>query len=90
MRYESKQALIDDIRTEHDSLCARLGEIPKVRWQEPGVWGDEWTVCDLVAHLEEWHQMFLGWYEQGLRGATPEMPARGYKWSQTPQLNRAI
>jgi hypothetical protein len=34
--------------------------------------------------------MFLGWYGQGLEGAMPEMPARGYKWSQTPKLNRAI
>lgn len=90
MRYESKQALMDDIRTKHDSLCARLGEIPQVRWQEPGVWGDGWTVSDLVAHLAEWQQMFLGWYEQGLGGDMPEMPARGYKWSQTPKLNRAI
>lgn len=90
MRYESKQALMNDIRTAHDSLCARLEEIPQVRWQEPGVWGDGWTVSDLVSHLAEWQQMFLGWYEQGLGGAMPEMPARGYTWRQTPKLNRAI
>ncbi|MEW5995408.1 MAG: ClbS/DfsB family four-helix bundle protein [Candidatus Zixiibacteriota bacterium] len=90
MRYESKQALMDDIRTAHDSLCARLAEIPKARWHEPGVWGDGWTLCDLVAHLAEWQHMFLGWYEDGLRGATPEMPAPGFKWSETPRLNRAI
>lgn len=34
--------------------------------------------------------MFLGWYQDGLRGATPEMPAPGYKWSETPRLNLAI
>lgn len=90
MRYESKQALMDDIRTEHDSLCALLVEIPEVRRKEPGVWGDGWTVTDLVAHLAEWQQMFLGWYELGLAGSIPEMPARGYKWNQTPKLNRAI
>ncbi len=90
MRYESKQALMDDIRATHDSLCARLAEIPKARWHEPGVWGDGWTLCDLVAHLAEWQHMFLGWYEDGLRGATPEMPAPGFKWSETPRLNRAI
>lgn len=90
MRYKSKQALMDDIRTEHDSLCARLAEIPKARWHELGVWGDGWTLSDLVAHLAEWQHMFLGWYEDGLRGVTPQMPAPGYKWSQTPRLNRAI
>jgi hypothetical protein len=90
MRYQSKQALMDDIRTEHDWLCARLAEISKARWHEAGVWGDGWTLSDLVAHLAEWQRMFLGWYEDGLRGAMPEMPAAGFKWSQTPRLNRAI
>jgi hypothetical protein len=90
MRYKSKQALLDDIRTEHDLLCARLEAIPKARWHELGVWGDGWTVSDLVAHLAEWQHMLLGWYSDGLRGATPQMPAPGYRWSETPRLNRAI
>ena len=34
--------------------------------------------------------MFLGWYEDGLRGIAPQMPAPGYKWRETPKLNRAI
>lgn len=90
MKYQSKQALIDDIHTQHDLLCSRLDEIPKSRWREPGVWGDGWTVTDLVAHLAEWQFMFLTWYEAGLKGVTPEMPAPGYKWNETPRLNRTI
>jgi hypothetical protein len=90
MRYKSKQALMDDVQTEHDALCARLAQIPMARWHEPGVWGDGWTLCDLVAHLGEWQCMFLGWYEDGLQGAVPAMPAPGFKWSETPRLNRAI
>jgi len=81
---------MDDIRAEHDSLCALLAEIPMARWHESGVWGDGWTLSDLVAHLAEWQYMFLGWYEDGLRGATPEIPAPGFKWSETRRLNRAI
>ena len=90
MRYQSKQALINDIQTQHALLCARLRDIPKSRWREPGVWGDGWTLTDLVAHLAEWQFMFLTWYEDGLRGTTPKMPAEGYKWNETPKLNRAI
>lgn len=90
MKYASKEALLNDIETEHASLCARLQEIPQVRWSEPGVWGDAWSVSDLVAHLSEWHIMFLGWYADGLQGNVPEMPAPGYKWNETPRLNRAI
>ena len=54
------------------------------------MWGDGWTVTDLVAHLSEWQLMFLRWYEDGLRGAAPKMPSPGYKWNETPKLNRAI
>jgi hypothetical protein len=34
--------------------------------------------------------MFLKWWEDGLKEVTPEMPAPGYKWSETPRLNHAI
>jgi hypothetical protein len=54
------------------------------------VWGDGWTLGDLVAHLAEWQQMFLRWYADGLRGVEPAMPAPGFKWNETPRLNRAI
>jgi hypothetical protein len=90
VRYQSKQGLLDDIRTVHDQLCARLAGIPKTRWREQGVWGDGWTLADLVAHLAEWQHLFVEWYEDGLRGATPQMPAPGYRWNETPRLNRAI
>ncbi|RPI26864.1 MAG: DfsB family protein [Acidobacteria bacterium] len=90
MRYSSKQQLEQDIRTEHDLLCAVLDQIPEARHDEQGVWGDGWTVKDLVAHLAEWQLMFLGWYDAGVKGAIPELPAPGYKWNETPRLNRGI
>jgi hypothetical protein len=90
MRYQSKQALLADIRTAHDLLCARLDGIPRSRHREPGVWGDGWTLSDLVAHLAEWQSMFLGWYDDGLKGIVPAMPAPGYKWNEMPRLNQAI
>lgn len=90
MKYQSKPELIRDICAQYELLSARLEVIPKSRWREPGVWGDGWTVTDLVAHLAEWQFMFLTWYEAGRKGTTPEMPAPGYKWNETPKLNRAI
>jgi len=90
MRYQSKDALLTDIRESHDGLCERLRAIPRARWREAGVWGDGWTVGDLVAHLVEWHRMFLSWYDEGLAGRVPPMPAAGYRWNETPRLNRAI
>jgi hypothetical protein len=90
MRYQSKEALRQDVRAEHDALVALLGQIPEERHSEPGVWGDGWSLTDLVAHLAEWQTMFLGWYEAGQGGAVVELPAPGYKWNETPRLNRAI
>jgi hypothetical protein len=90
MRYNSKEALIDDIVAEHDLLSALLGEIPPHEQLAPGVWGNGWNIRDLVAHLGEWQRMFLGWYRTGKRGGKPAMPAAGYKWNETPRLNRDI
>jgi len=90
MRYTSKPHLRDDIVKEHDALVDLLATIPEARYREPGVWGDGWTVHDLVAHLAEWHRMFLGWHATGVAGGKPDMPAPGYKWNETPRLNRDI
>ncbi len=67
-----------------------LSTIPKKRYSEPGVWGDGWSIKDLLAHLTEWEQMFLSWYREGKGGGHPVLPAPGYKWNQTPELNHAI
>lgn len=90
MRFGSKEDWIDSIETEHRRFVDLLGSIPRDRYLEEGVWGDGWNIRDLLAHLTEWEQMFLNWYRTGLAGDQPEMPVKGYKWSQTPALNRAI
>ena len=90
MRYSSKTTLQADIEAEHDRLVALLDEIPPAQHDTSGVWGDGWSLTDLVAHLAEWQAMFLGWYETGRTGAVVVLPASGYKWSETPRLNQAI
>ena len=34
--------------------------------------------------------MFLRWYRAGREGRKPAVPAEGYKWNETPRLNKAI
>ncbi len=89
MRYASKQQLIRDIEDQFSTLRECLERIPR-RYSEPGVWGEDWTVNDLLAHLTEWHTLFLGWHRAGLDGRVPAMPAPGYRWNETPRLNRDI
>ena len=48
------------------------------------------NIRDVLAHLNHWHLMMLSWYNTGMKGEKPEMPARGYTWKTTPELNRVI
>jgi hypothetical protein len=45
---------------------------------------------DVLAHLHHWHLMLLDWYNIGMKGEKPDMPANGYSWKDTPDLNRKI
>ena len=90
MKYNSKEELVESIEKEYQNLRELLDSLPESRYKEPGVWGDDWTINDLIAHLSEWHRLFLGWYREGLTGEVSHMPAPGYKWNETPRLNRDI
>lgn len=48
------------------------------------------NVRDVLAHLHEWHLMFLKWYDIGMKGGKPDMPAKGYTWKTLPELNRNL
>jgi hypothetical protein len=48
------------------------------------------NIRDVLAHLYHWHQLFLKWYEEGMAGKKPAMPAPGYTWKETPRLNVEI
>jgi hypothetical protein len=90
MRYSSKPVLLADIIAEHDRLAVLLDDLSPKQQREPGVWGDGWSAADLVAHLAEWQDMFLHWYEAGRAGTAVALPAPGFKWNETPRLNRMI
>ncbi|AKJ42866.1 ClbS/DfsB family four-helix bundle protein [Pragia fontium] len=48
------------------------------------------NIRDVMVHLYEWHLMMLRWYGEGMAGKKPIMPAEGYTWRTTPELNQAI
>lgn len=90
MRFGSKSQFLEQIEGEHDRFLELLARVPVSRRGEADVWGDGWTAKDLVAHLTEWHLMFLRWYREGQRGVRPALPAPGHKWNQLHELNTAI
>jgi hypothetical protein len=72
-----------------DALLELVAAFPVAERETPGVC-ERWSLKDVLAHVRSWHLMFLGWEEEGRRGAKPEMPAPGFTWKMTPELNRAL
>ncbi|MBR9923083.1 MAG: ClbS/DfsB family four-helix bundle protein [Bacteroidetes bacterium] len=48
------------------------------------------NIRDVLMHLHHWHIMMIDWYQIGMKGGKPDMPAKGYTWKTTPELNRWI
>jgi hypothetical protein len=90
MPFTSKRELIEAIQRERRALLELARSIPRSRYMQAGVWGNAWTVKDLFAHLSARQRLFLKWHADARAARRPAMPAAGYNWHQTPQLNRAI
>lgn len=74
------QKLFDFI--EEKSKEEQLKEFPKGTMNR--------NIRDVLAHLHHWHLMMLEWHKVGMSGEKPEMPAKGYTWKTTPELNKWI
>jgi uncharacterized protein (TIGR03083 family) len=88
-RPATRADLLAAIDTELARLAAEVSKVPPADRLRPGACGD-WSVKDLLSHLDAWHEMFLGWEAVGARGGKPEIPAPGHTWSTTPALNEEI
>ena len=85
----NKAQMLERIQTERRRLEKNLTSLPEAVLVEKGVLGD-WSIKDIMAHLVDWEQRFLGWYQAGLRGEIPQTPAPGLTWEDLDQLNQDI
>jgi len=88
-RAKSKKQLLEDNRREFDQLLSISKKVPDDLRSWAGAC-EQWSVKDLLAHLHAWHMLFLAWYQEGMSGGNPAMPAPGFTWKQTPELNELI
>ncbi|MFC1983125.1 ClbS/DfsB family four-helix bundle protein [Chloroflexota bacterium] len=88
-RPSNKEGLLNESQKSFDRLLELVESIPNGEKVIPGVNG-EWSVKDVLAHLCAWHGLIETWYIEGMAGNKPEMPAPGYTWKTTPQLNEKI
>lgn len=90
-RPKTKSDLLEQSQKNYERLIELIESLsPKAMYDEfpPGYLNR--NIRDVIAHLYEWHTMVMHWYEVGKTGAKPDIPAKGYTWKTTPDLNRAI
>lgn len=88
-RPQNRSQLLDQMEDNFDALWAEVDGIPAESRLTEGAC-ETWSVKDILAHLDAWHEMFLLWEREGAAGGKPEMPAPGFTWKETPALNEAI
>lgn len=87
--YLNKKIILSRIETERQRLEKNLAGLSEEQMTTAGVIG-KWSVKDIMAHLVDWEQRFLAWYEAGLRGEIPDIPAPGIGWGELDVLNQQI
>ena len=88
-RPKTKDQLLSLSQENFDHLFSLIEPLPNELREAAGV-NEEWSIKDILAHLKAWHELFFIWYEEGSQGDKPEMPAPGYTWKTTPELNEKI
>ena len=88
-RPKNKDELLTGAEHEFAKLWKAVASIDEADRERVGAC-EAWSVKDLLAHLDAWHEMYLGWESAGSTGEAAAMPADGYTWGETPALNLAI
>lgn len=90
-RPTNKTDLLAQSHRDHAALNALIDSLApaeRERTFKPGTMNR--NIRDVLGHLHHWHMLMLGWYAVGMNGGKPVMPAVGYTWANTPELNRWI
>lgn len=90
-RPKSKDELLTESQGNFEKLLALVHSYPKEALKKEFSQGTmNRNIRDVLAHLHHWHKMMLSWYDIGMKGKKPDMPAKGYTWKTLPFLNMKI
>jgi len=85
---KTRKELIDQIELSYLKLDALLDQLTEESAEAVCV--EDWSVKQLLAVRVWWSNSVVEWIESGRNGETPNLPAKGYKWNETPRLNNDI
>lgn len=90
-RPKTKNELLAQSQKNLDRLKDLISSLPPTdqnnNFKNPGL---NKNISDVISHLHHWHLMMLDWYEVGMKGEKPHIPAEGYNWRTLPALNVEI
>ncbi|HEX9091386.1 MAG TPA: ClbS/DfsB family four-helix bundle protein [Anaerolineales bacterium] len=86
MRPRNKAELLEGTHSERKKLENKVSGLSPEELVQPGSMG-EWSVKDILQHLVDWEQRWIGWYQAGKRDEMVVTPEVGYNWRQMGELN---
>jgi hypothetical protein len=90
-RPTNKAELLTISATNYQKLLDRIESLSPEQQEEEFPKGTmNRNIRDVLTHLHHWHLMMKEWYDVGMTGAKPDIPAKGYTWKTTPELNKSI
>lgn len=85
---KTRQELVEQLDSSYGKLLTelerggpRLGSLHCI---------DDWSVKELLAVRAWWTENVVGWIHEWREGRSPDTPATGYRWQETPRLNHDI
>lgn len=93
-RPTTRTDLLDAAASEYERLTRALADFPAERRRDISwsarIEDQSRNPRDVVAHLHAWHLLALDWCRTAEAGRTPQVPAPGRTWRETPLLNSEI
>lgn len=88
-RAQNKQQLFEYGKKEFERLMEFTSTLTSDQRDKEYVYSDR-TVKDIVAHVFAWQMLELIWYEEGMQGKKPAIPAPGFTFKDSPRLNEKL
>lgn len=88
-RAQNKKQLLEFGQKEFDRLLELVGKLTVDERDNEFIY-DNRTSKDIVAHILAWQLLEFSWYQEGMNGNKPAIPAPGYTFKDAPKLNEKL